>query len=74
MKNFRLESNEILDRHKLKTILGGSGPVAEISNADSTCTADCGDGTSVSCTGVECTATDYVGCTHDEHEKICPIA
>lgn len=72
MKSFKTESYKLLNKSQLKRIFGGNELIDHLN--DSTCTADCGDGTSVSCTGASCTAKDYVGCTNDEHEKICPIA
>ena len=50
-----MEIFERLSRAEMKNVLGGNMPV-------SSCTADCGFGTSVTCTGSPCQAVDYSGC------------
>jgi hypothetical protein len=49
---------EKLSRAEMKNVLGG---VAE--PHVTSCTADCGLGTSVTCSGWTCQATDYEGCS-----------
>lgn len=59
----KIKNLEALSREKLRTIFGGEAPGFYAASA----TADCGDGHSVTCTGVlNCTATDYVGCSCDD--------
>ncbi len=52
----RLSAEVILDEALLDAIIGG-GPATRAS-----CTADCPDGTTVTCTGDPCVAIDGVGC------------
>lgn len=49
-KNLNLDSSEKLNRNELKNLVGGS--------LVASCTADCGDGTSVTCDGGGCVAMD----------------
>jgi hypothetical protein len=48
--HLKLDSSKILNRNELKDVFGGS--------IAASCTADCGDGTSVSCSGAGCVAVD----------------
>jgi len=68
MKKLKLNIKSVkeLTRTEQRSINGGSAMV--------TCTADCGEGVSVSCnaSGLYCTAIDYVGCASDEEVAACP--
>lgn len=50
---------EKLNRAEMKNILGGMEPHTV------NCTANCGLGTTVTCTGSNCWATDFQGCGAD---------
>lgn len=70
LKNLKLEASDMLQRSQLKTVFGGYGGYAV-----SSCTADCGDSISVTCSGTySCTAKDNDGCDGDNgtDKKSCP--
>tara|TARA_R110002049_G_scaffold65035_1_gene170954 strand:+ start:85181 stop:85417 length:237 start_codon:yes stop_codon:yes gene_type:complete len=69
LKNLNLEASDMLQRNQLKSVFGGYGePVGS-------CTAKCSDDpecpTNVLCSGSNCTATDYEGCSSDTESKTC---
>lgn len=52
-----------LDKNQLSNILGGD---------NSACTASCGGGVVVTCSGENCVANDYSGCSSSEVTIPCP--
>lgn len=70
LKNLKLEVNDMLQRNQLKTVFGGYGGYGA-----SSCSADCtknGVKSTVTCTGTNCSSTDFVGCKSDTESKSCP--
>tara|TARA_R110002049_G_scaffold65035_1_gene170955 strand:+ start:85440 stop:85658 length:219 start_codon:yes stop_codon:yes gene_type:complete len=66
LKNLKLEANDMLQRNHLKSVIGGY----EVSS----CSATCDEETIVTCSGTNCSATDYEGCTSDIETKSCSPA
>ncbi|WP_340064652.1 hypothetical protein [Ascidiimonas aurantiaca] len=64
MKNLKSNSWKVLNRKEQKVISGGTLESA-------TCSANCPDGSVITCTGPECTAADGVGCTTGNRQFPC---
>lgn len=70
LKKLKLEVGDLLQRNQLKTVLGGYG-----GGTVGSCVAKCSDDpecpTNVMCSGANCEATDYEGCSSDTESKTC---
>lgn len=66
LNKLSINPSDELHRNNLKTIIGGynEGGVAS-------CSATCDEETIVTCSGNNCEATDYEGCSSDNGSKSC---
>jgi hypothetical protein len=68
----RLKFKKQLTRAEMRQLLGGNEQQLSLDgNSASSCSASCGGGKVVTCSGPNCMATDGTGCQSDNESKKC---